>query len=236
MAFVYWIHLPEHTDMLSQGYIGFTSKTVESRWKQHRDDSKRYPHLTLYKALVKYGEDLVVTTLVEGDNDYCLNLENNLRPKNKIGWNIKVGGDMGPIGVIPSEESRRKMSESRTGEKNHFFGKTHTDAQRAKWSVSRSVEGFPQKSQIKANETKKNNPWNVANARKDIWAKADIIKENLNQEITGKRLADLLDTSVHSIKTIVKKLKNGWCPRSDHYWLKFIENYKKELYESTFAT
>ena len=91
MAFVYWIHLPYHTDMLSEGYIGFTSKTVMGRYAQHKSDAKRYPHITLYKAFCKYGDDLLVTTLVEGSDEYCLDVENRLRPWNKIGWNIKLG-------------------------------------------------------------------------------------------------------------------------------------------------
>lgn len=28
MAYVYWIRLPEHTDILTEGYIGVTSKDI----------------------------------------------------------------------------------------------------------------------------------------------------------------------------------------------------------------
>ncbi len=134
MAFVYWIHLPEHTDVTKDGYVGFTSKTVESRFKQHRDDSirEKYKNLPIYNAMNKYGNLLVVETLVEGSNEYCLMIENKLRPEVKIGWNIKIGGDFGSLGVKASEETKLKMSETRRGESNGFYGKEHSEETKQK--------------------------------------------------------------------------------------------------------
>ncbi len=40
-------------------------------------------------------------------------------------WNRTNGGD-GTSGAILKESTKRKMSQSRNGEKNHFYGKKHT--------------------------------------------------------------------------------------------------------------
>lgn len=34
--FVYWVHLPEHSDKKSEGYIGIT-KNIDTRWKSHKN-------------------------------------------------------------------------------------------------------------------------------------------------------------------------------------------------------
>lgn len=170
MAFVYWAHLPEHTDMLSQGYIGFTSGTVEKRWAGHLSDAKRCPHIIFYKALAKYGDKIVLETILEGDIDYCLDVENKLRPTNKIGWNIKVGGDYGSIGVIPSDESRKKMSESHTGEKNHFYGKTHTDEMKAKMSTDRIGTFVSQETRDKQSKARLGKKMNLSQEQRDAWS------------------------------------------------------------------
>lgn len=123
MAFVYWIHLPEHTDMFSEGYVGFTNGTVEKRWKQHISDSKRSPHVMFYKALKKYQDKLIIDTLVEGAAEYCLDLEYKLRPSEKIGWNTFTGGSKGSLGVKRSKESCEKHSMAISGENHHNWGK-----------------------------------------------------------------------------------------------------------------
>jgi len=110
MAFVYWIHLPEHTDLTSQGYIGFTSKTVEERFKKHSQDSlsTNFRSYTIHNAIRKYGVDnLKVTTLLEGSDEYCLFIESRLRPSENIGWNQAAGG-IKPCGrkTTPTKEEK----------------------------------------------------------------------------------------------------------------------------------
>ena len=54
--------------------------------------------------------------------------------------NLTNGGE-GPSGLVHSEESRRKMSLSRLGDKNHFYGKTHSPE--VKERMSRAKKGRP---------------------------------------------------------------------------------------------
>lgn len=193
MAFVYWIHLPEHTDLNSEGYIGFTSKTVEKRFKQHKTDSKRYPHLTLYKAMAKYGDDLIVQTLLEGSEEYCLEMENKLRPDNKIGWNIKAGGDVGSLGVIPSEDTRKKMSDARKGEKNHFYGKHHSEETKQKLSVINSQRKASEETRAKQSAARLGKKLNLSEAQRSARSerarsyKASVETKALLSELTKGR-------------------------------------------------
>lgn len=136
MAEVYWIHLPEHTDMFTEGYIGVTKTTAADRYKSHVNSSRlnKKHHLKISYAIRKYGADnLIVETLVICDEDYSLWLEEKLRPELEIGWNLAKGGSKPPVrkgpmgpefsrklsernsGVPKSEETKRKISETLMG-------------------------------------------------------------------------------------------------------------------------
>ena len=68
MGYIYCI-----TNILNQKkYIGKTTKTVEQRFKEHCNDSKRKrcEKRPLYNAMNKYGiNNFIVETLKECDND-----------------------------------------------------------------------------------------------------------------------------------------------------------------------
>lgn len=136
MAEVYWIHLPEHTDMFSEGYIGVTRNNAKERFKSHINAANlnKKKHLKISYAIKKYGaENLIVETLVICSDEYALDLEIKLRPTSEIGWNLAPGGSKPPVRVGPmgpefsarlsernrgipkSEETKRKISETLTG-------------------------------------------------------------------------------------------------------------------------
>lgn len=79
MAHVYWLHLPEHKDFLTEGYIGAASD-ITARLRSHKHRFKAIWH------------KVVVELLVEATIDYCFELEAKLRSKRNIGWNIAAGG------------------------------------------------------------------------------------------------------------------------------------------------
>lgn len=147
---VYWIRLPEHTDMLSQGYIGI-SKNVEKRWKWHRK-SKENPHLR--SAIDKYGFDtLVKQVILISDKTYCLNLERKLRPSKKIGWNLTEGGGHPPAqrnsasfkkgmtpwnkGVAMPDDVKQKLSNVQKGKQSWNKGIPMSEESKAKVSASK---------------------------------------------------------------------------------------------------
>lgn len=132
-------------------YIGYTKRPPEQRWMEHlsvceRKDEKRM--YSIHRAIVKYGVDnfrfdVLFCSL---DADYTLNeAEHYFISEYKTlikecGYNLTTGGDSPEF----SEESLKKMSVSRSGVKNHFYGKTHTQETKEKISKKakeRNVSG-----------------------------------------------------------------------------------------------
>jgi hypothetical protein len=72
----------------------------------------RYPFC---RAIRKHGDRIIVTTLVVGNEQYCLDLEYKLRPSEGIGWNIAVGGLAPMLGRKHSDETRKKIIATNTG-------------------------------------------------------------------------------------------------------------------------
>jgi hypothetical protein len=114
IACVYWIHLPDQTDIATQGYIG-VSKNPAKRWKDHLRDAKGGYHANPYlaKVFLKYHEKLIFDVVFGGTKDQCWDLEKELRPTSSIGWNIMAGGKFGNI----SEDGIRRIKEARAARK-----------------------------------------------------------------------------------------------------------------------
>lgn len=87
---VYWIRLPEHINIASEGYVGIT-KQYERRMIEHRSQKKGY-HIT--NAIAKYGWDNLECDIVATYNtlEEALSLESLLRAKADTGWNTLAGG------------------------------------------------------------------------------------------------------------------------------------------------
>jgi len=93
---VYWVHRPEHTDILRQGYVGISKRFERRIWEHLKLTQNRY----LKNAINKYGWDnLVKEKVLIGKEDYCLEIESKLRPADKIGWNLVKGGNKPPITI-----------------------------------------------------------------------------------------------------------------------------------------
>lgn len=116
---LYWIRHKDHTDIFSQGYVG-VSKNAETRFNQHYSNPVN-KHLGF--AIKKYGwNNLIKQVILISDDNYCLNIEKKLRPKENIGWNITIGGGLPPSALgkkfgSPSNETKAKMSAARIGTK-----------------------------------------------------------------------------------------------------------------------
>ncbi len=130
---LYWIRHQEHTDIFSQGYVG-VSNNVEKRWYDH----KTYTQNTHLKhSIQKYGWDnLVKEVVLIGDDDYCLDVENKLRPNDKIGWNIVAGGGKPPSTLgkkfVRSQEWKDKQRLAKLGKPSWNKGITLTEEQKSK--------------------------------------------------------------------------------------------------------
>ena len=111
-------------------YFGITKQKPTSRWR----NGKGYKNNVLfYRAIQKYGWENIDHKIVAehlSKQDAC-ELEKSLIEQHKsnqeeYGYNISIGGECGTFGAKLSESTRKKMSESRKGENNNFYGKHHT--------------------------------------------------------------------------------------------------------------
>jgi len=152
---VYWVHRPEHTDILRQGYVGISKRFERRIWEHLKLTQNKY----LKNAINKYGWDnLVKEKVLIGKEGYCLEIEAKLRPEDKIGWNLVKGGNIPPIaygnkhrlgksawnkGLKMSDETKEKvrqaakeqwqregmrdlLSSMKKGKPSHMAGKKHS--------------------------------------------------------------------------------------------------------------
>jgi predicted GIY-YIG superfamily endonuclease len=93
MVKVYWIRHKNHTDIMTEGYVGI-SNNFENRLKFHKEKNK---NKKLRNAMTKYGNDIVTDIVYEfHDKEEALRKEYELRPSEFIGWNLAPGGGMPP--------------------------------------------------------------------------------------------------------------------------------------------
>ena len=131
-----------HTSPSGKRYVGITSQNPEKRWgkdgKNYLDKNKegKYRQPAIANAIVKYPNwnEWEHVIFDEGlTHDEACNAEKFLIAKldtYKNGYNETEGGE-GAVGIILTEEHKRKISESRKGkflgEANSFYGKKHTE-------------------------------------------------------------------------------------------------------------
>lgn len=108
--YLYWIHYPEHTDPLTQGYIGITSDP-DRRFKSHQSSS----YNRMVKGAIKKGAKMTILHEYDG-HETALAIEETYRPDDRIGWNLVKGGGMPPRHQN-TPESRRRVSEQFKGKK-----------------------------------------------------------------------------------------------------------------------
>jgi GIY-YIG catalytic domain len=122
-AFVYWLHLKDHTDFLNQGYIG-VSKNPKERIRHHFKNALNGHHSdkSISKAIKKYGKNnICVKLLFCSSEDYCYEFEKMVRPNCFIGWNTREGGYHTPnvnpkgnkLSKIQIEKTQKTIKEKR---------------------------------------------------------------------------------------------------------------------------
>lgn len=98
-AVIYWIRAKDHTDITCQGYVG-VAKSASKRWWGHKWalNAGRHDNPLLSNAVKKHGWDNLVKEIVlVSEESYCYETEAKLRPSEKIGWNLAIGGCKPPV-------------------------------------------------------------------------------------------------------------------------------------------
>ena len=112
-------------------YIGYTSRSLKSRWGEHVKRSRLGSDLYFHKAIRKHGvevfvpEVLFIEESVDGAKETEILLILDRRPE----YNGTMGGD-GTPGHLVTDETREKIRRNtpvRSGEDHPLFGKSRPD-------------------------------------------------------------------------------------------------------------
>lgn len=248
----YWIHLPEHTDILTQGYVGITKNSAESRFKKHRllAFGGNSDHIIISRALRKYDDRVIVDTLCYSDKEYAKELEFKLRPKDFIGWNMRPGG-MTPPSDLPDDikiEKIRKWKISmegkwlcgdshpnfKDGKRSKYISKVPETAEEINFrneQISLRFKDKPLSDEHKALLSLRKleyfqefGPWANSQANTEIWKMAHTVHELWIEEPCGDRkLSRKLGIDRNkSVKNMITMFKSGWIPLEDGRYRRFI--------------
>jgi len=118
----------------SNKYIGFTSRSIEHRWKEHIRNSKKSDY-HLYRAMRKYG---IKNFIIEIKSTHTSKSEALLKEKELIEslkpeYNMASGGTVPMLERKHTKESKTAMSINTSGNKNpNWKGKLFTKEVREK--------------------------------------------------------------------------------------------------------
>lgn len=148
-----------HISPSGKRYIGITcKKKPEYRW----NDGKGYKgNEHFYRAIKKYGWDnfqhIIIAKGLSEDEAKWLEIElirewdTTNRSK---GYNITKGGE-GTKGWVPSDETRRKISEANKGKNNYWYGKHHSEETKKKMSKASKGKSKSEEHKKKLSEANK---------------------------------------------------------------------------------
>jgi len=207
MAVVYWIHLPEHTDIASQGYVGVSNTTASKRFIHHNSDANLGSKFPVHRAIRKYKDSLILDTLLEGPSDYCYMIENKLRPSASVGWNCAVGGEIpSTLGMKHSSETKSRMASARLGKKLSAA------------TVSKMV------ATRRATTSGRFKDWDNGRSNTAVWLSAEMLYATY-LTIPGcghRRLANAFGKfTFRQLTAITEKFKTGWIPSEDSDYTKW---------------
>lgn len=111
----------KHTSPSGKVYIGITKQDPYQRWN-NGNGYKKNEHF--YSAICKYGwenfnHEILFSNLTEEEacsreQELIAEFRSNER---EYGYNKSIGGEKGALGVVRSEETKKKMSEAKKGTK-----------------------------------------------------------------------------------------------------------------------
>ena len=132
---VYYVyHIKRRGMALHEGYIGI-SKHPDIRLKSHL--SKHCHNQHLQNAINKY-DDIEMVVLLKCSEDYAKQLEKQLRPNPKMGWNIVPGGGKPPVNRFFGDSNPMRRPEVAAKHSKAMTGRTiHNNEGVAKMAESK---------------------------------------------------------------------------------------------------
>ena len=191
-------------------YVGYTTKSLVDRWKQHQSESKNGSQYRLHQAIAEYGaenfcvwiiEDNILKSRLKEREQYYIDLWNTVWPR---GYNSNRGGG----GVIEhTSETKKILREKLSGEKHPrgMLGKKHTPETKKKQSDTHIGKKHTPETKKKQSDAKigEKNPFYGKRHKKET-------KEQMSKKMSGeknptKRLEVRKKISISNKRTNAKK-------------------------------
>ena len=244
-----------HTSPSGKMYVGQTGVKPEKRWGKNgiRYLSKRqngaYTHPAFANAILKYGWDnfdheIIASHLTkeEADNFEKLLIEklNTMNPE--YGYNCTSGGTNG----LPSEETRRRLSESHKGEKHHMYGKHCSEETKRKLSEAHKGRVVSEETKRKISEANMGRTHSEETLKKMSESqKGKVLSEEHKKKIseshkgltpseeTRKKLSESHKGIVPSEETLKKMSESLSGEKNPNYGKPMSDEQRKKISEST---
>lgn len=265
MAIIYWIRRPEHTDIFKEGYVGVTARDLEDRIADHvrASNGNGKSAYAVHRAIKSIGIDnLVYSTVLIAEEDYCYDVEHKLRPQKRIGWNIAEDGSKPPSrkGVKLPQEEKDRISKIWKGKKRSpesvqksvqsRKGFKHSEEsiekmRQASTGVKQSQETIDKRlakvtGQTRTEEQRKTmsearlskNPWEVSTTNIDLWSNADSYYEMWIDEKSPYKVSRKLKLTHKALEAMFRRFESGYIPLENEVWLETFRKDEPEEFEN----
>ena len=195
----------------NKSYIGWTSQSIEVRWKQHKKAAdKNKDNRPFYNALRKYGHACWIVELLEQVSTGKIAKEKEIEyidyyKTYDFGYNATRGGD-GNNGIQMSAESNSARSIALKGKSKNYdrmAGKKHTIESRKK--ISEAHTGMKKPWVKWTPEQIKKRAMTRRSLTEDQYNKIHLLR---NEGHTIKFIADVVDANPDVVKVWLKKTWN----------------------------
>jgi group I intron endonuclease len=195
-------------------YIGQTVASLNTRVQSHIKAIKSgRENQVFHRAIIKYGEDDITWEIIDYADSieelnekeiYWIKFYNSyVHFENSNGYNMTLGGNS-TIGWIPSEETKKKISEANkgklAGDKNPQYGKTgkdsqwwqrkHTEEEKIKISIANKGRVFTEKHRRNISNSNKGKRKGIPNTEEHNRKISESKKGHEVTEKTKKKLSE----------------------------------------------
>lgn len=206
-------------------YIG-SSIDIENRWKSHKNELKRNSHhnIHLQRAWNTYTEkyfDFVILEILSNENN-ILKREQYYIDQHDFSSLYNICPTAGTfLGYSLPEKTKNKMSKSKIGKNNSFYGRKHTKETKEK--ISRANRG---RKQTKKEREKRSRAWLLnggSPSRKEVYQIDKNTFEILNKFDSITKASKKTNINRQSIRDVAHK-KPARKTAGGFIWC-FVENY-----------
>ena len=172
----------KHTSPEGKVYIGCTSLTPERRWNNGYQHNREFDEDIERLGWDNFEHEIISSSMSEAD---AYDLEKELIHKYNStdpdrGYNKSTGGKYS-YGFRHSEDTKRKLSEMKQGERNYWYGKHHTEDTKRKISISHIGKHHTEDTKRKLSEMKR--------GERNVWYgkhHTEETKRKLSEATSGK--------------------------------------------------